>query len=108
MAKARAPAFQLPGHSNVKAQPTNPETQTRKYVCAYQEVFKANFADRDATLEETEEEEAEREWAKQQRVSVGSGKGYTVSVECNARQKKGPPDCMKKPEVNENLREHGL
>ena len=59
-------------------------------------------------------EEAEREWAKQQWVSVGSGKGYKVFIECSARRKKVPPDCMKKPELDENLknveeiREHGL
>ena len=59
LARARAPAFQLPGHSNVKAQPTNSETQTGKCVCVYQGISKADFVDRDATLEETGEAERE-------------------------------------------------
>lgn len=95
----------------------NPPIQRRKLESTFARIrgsSRPTLPIETQNLRKQEEEEAEREWAKQQRVSAGSGKGYTVSVECNARQKKGPPDCMKKPDLDENLksveeiREHGL
>ena len=52
-------------------------------------------------------EETEREWVKQQRLSIGSGKGYKVSIECSTRRKKGPLDSMKKPNLDDNLKRCG-
>ena len=76
--------------------------------------IRAEFVDRDATLEETGgKEEAERRrpkgggrkgMGKAARVSIGSDKACRVSIKCSARRKKGLPDCMKKPELEKILK----